>query len=98
MSVATAPAGRGRLHTVPPSWRFESKRDDVCRCPHPPEHVQILGNIDGLKIWRCHRCRVDVMPVGPGWRWNRRLQSHEPEHRDRVRAEAGHAYEYMDRI
>lgn len=98
MSVATLPAGRGRIHRIPPTWAFESKTDDVTRCPHRGEHVEILGNIDRLKIWRCRRCRTDVVPVAPGWRWNRRRQSHEPANRDRVRAEAGHAYAYMDRI
>lgn len=98
MTVATAPRGRGRLHGIPPQWRFESRTDDVCRCPHPHHEVEILGNVDKYKIWRCHRCRTDVVPVAPGWRWNRRRRSHEPADRDRVRAEAGHAYAYMDRL
>lgn len=98
MSVYARPRGRGRLHGIPPSWRFESKRDDICRCPHPHEDVEILGNVDAFKIWRCRRCRVDVVPVGPGWRWNRRRQSHEPLNREQVRRESGHAYAYMDRV
>lgn len=98
MSVATAPAGRGHLHGVPPSWRFESKRDDVCRCPHDNADVVILGNVDRYKIWRCRRCWTEVVPVGPGWRWNRLRQSHEPVNRDEDRAKAGHAYAYMDRL
>lgn len=98
MTVATAPAGRGRLHGVPPSWRFDAKRDDVTRCPHPRDEVEILGNVDAFKIWRCRRCRNDVVPVAPGWRWNRRRQSHEPDHRDERRRASGHAYAYMERL
>ena len=81
---------------VPAGWSFETRADSPTRCTH--RAVVIVGNVDRFKIWRCaDRCREELVPVGPGWRWDRRRRTHVNLAAEARRATLGHAYAYMSR-
>lgn len=78
----------------PPGWVFESRHDVGRDCRHDPYDVRVVGNVDRYRIWRCMACLNEVVPVPPGWVWDRRRQEHIHPATQAANRAAGHPARY----
>lgn len=82
-------------HRLPDGWAFSSLRDVGLYCAHPPQSVRVIGNVERKTLWRCDLCHHEVIPVAPGWVYDRRRGEHvHPVSREAARA-AGHPNQYL---